>query len=186
MLPVYIKFLFTLLWLAGKGSSLPFSMIFSGIKLIVISISTLTCTYAQGPTCKVSSLLFLSIISSVCPGCSNARQTVCQFYLKSLISLGADLLGQPLTSYQVFSGFTYWCILRILIFHYFKLNGGWLARAAVSRFYLLFHLFAQVVLMHVRQLVNFILRHWHLEGLSSLGSHSPFTRIFWFYVVVVF
>ena len=46
MLPVYIRF--TLLWLAGKGSSLPFSMVFSGMKLIVISISTFTCTNA-GP-----------------------------------------------------------------------------------------------------------------------------------------
>ena len=50
MLPVDIKFLFTLLGLAGKGSSLPFSMVFSCIKLIVISISTCTCTYSySGP-----------------------------------------------------------------------------------------------------------------------------------------
>ena len=48
MLPVDIKFLFTLL--AGKGSSLPFSMVFSYIKLIVISISTFTCTYNYSGT----------------------------------------------------------------------------------------------------------------------------------------
>ena len=45
MLPVDIEFLFTLLGFAGKGSSLPFSMVHSCIKLIVISISTFTCTY---------------------------------------------------------------------------------------------------------------------------------------------
>ena len=101
MLPVYIKFLFPSLGLAGKGSSLPFSMVFSSIKLIVISISTLH-AHMQDLTCKGSSLLFLSILSSVCPGCSNASQLACQFYLKSLTSWGADLLGQPLPSYQVF------------------------------------------------------------------------------------
>ena len=57
----------------------------------------------QSLTCKGSSLLFLSILSSVCPGCSNACQTACQFYLKPLTSWGADLLGQPLSSYQVFA-----------------------------------------------------------------------------------
>ena len=90
MLPVDIKFLFTLLGLAGKGSSLPFSMILSCIKLIVISISTFTCTYNySGPDFQGQQSPVFIYLSSFCPGCSNACQLACQFYLKSLTSWGA-------------------------------------------------------------------------------------------------
>ena len=119
MLPEYIKFLLTLLGLADQGSSLPFSMIFSCTKLIVKSISTLH-AHMQGLTCKGSSLRFLSILSSVCPGCSNACQTACQFYLKSVISWGVDLLGQPFPSDQVFVRFYLLMYSKDLIFHSFK------------------------------------------------------------------
>ena len=67
MLQVDIKFLFTLLGLAGKGSSLPFSMVFSCIKLIVISISTFTCTYTgpdlQGQQSPVFTYSFICLPS---------------------------------------------------------------------------------------------------------------------------
>ena len=65
MLPGNIKFLFTLLGLAGKGSSLPVSMVFSCIKLVVISISTFTCPYAgpdsQGQQSPVFIYYFISL-----------------------------------------------------------------------------------------------------------------------------
>ena len=54
---------------------------------------------------------------------------------------------------------------------------AWLARAAVSCFYLLFYPFPQVVIRPVRQHVSFILNHWHLGGLTFKGSCSPLTKL---------
>ena len=56
------------------------------------------------------------------------------------------------------------------VYFYMFVCRAWLARAAVSCFYLLFHLFLQVVIRPVRQHVSFILNHWLLGGADLQGQ----------------
>ena len=105
MLSVYIStFAFGRVGLQGQQSPTFYGifMVFSCIKLFVISISTFA-AQMQGLTCKGSSLLSLSIISSICPGCYMACQTACRSYLKSLTSWGLARTAVPPSPLPEFS-----------------------------------------------------------------------------------
>lgn len=115
-------------WLARAAVSQLSFIVFSCIQIIVISTSTFTCTYARSDLQRQQSPVFLSIMSSISPGCYMACQTACRFYLKSLTSWGADLQGQQL---PIFESFQF--VVAYLHYCYYLFMGKrtLLARAAV-------------------------------------------------------
>ena len=95
----------------------------------------------------------------------------CRFLFLNLLGLASRCSSLP-----TFSGtFLHHVNCFIDLYFYMHICRAWLARAAVSCFYLLFHLFLQVVIRPVRQHVSSILNHWHLGGLTYKGSCSPLT-----------
>ena len=95
-------------------------------------------------------------------------------YISIFTFAGAGLQGQ--SSPNFYGVFLHQVNCNIDFYFYMRICKVWLARAAVSCFCLLCHLFPQVVIWPVRQHVGFILNHLHLRGLTCKGSSSPLTR----------